>query len=340
MAGTARARARRTIGGVGALVLALGAAACSGGTGDAAGQEGDAAPAVAPEPSPTWPYTGLPADPSDTTGPAFVVKIDNTAASAPQRGLGSADLVVEELVEGGTTRLAAFFHTELPDEVGPVRSMRASDIGIVPADDTTVVTSGAAQRTITRLRDAGVSFVEEEGTPAGFSRSDARRIPYNLFADLTEVEGAPSDGERPDDYLEWGDGAVWAAGAPATEVNVRFSPSHTTSWELDGDGYAVVDGNAGEGDGFRADTVVALEVEVVDAGYLDPAGNPVPETVLAGTGTATLFHGGRAVEATWSKDTEASGLRLLTMDGAALAVPAGHTWIELVPAETGSITYD
>ncbi|MDF9714719.1 DUF3048 domain-containing protein [Nocardioides sp. ChNu-153] len=340
MTGTARARARRTIGGVGALALALAVAACSGDAGDVAAQGDDPAPAAAPEPPPTWPFTGLPADPSATTGPAFVVKIDNTAASAPQRGLGSADLVVEELVEGGTTRLAAFFHTELPDEVGPVRSMRASDIGIVPTDDTTVVTSGAAQRTITRLRDAGVGFVEEEGAPAGFSRSDARRIPYNLFADLTEVVGTPSDGERPDDYLAWGDGAAWAGGAPATEVDVRFSGSHTTSWELDGDAYAVVDGNAGEGDDFRADTVVALEVDVVDAGYLDPAGNPVPESVLEGTGTATVFHAGRAVEATWSKASAAAPLRLLGADGAELAVPAGHTWIELVPATEGSVTYD
>ncbi len=61
--------------------------------------------------------------------------MDNTDASAPQLGLGSADMVVEELVEGGLTRLAAFFYSELPGDVGPVRSMRASDIGIVSPVD-------------------------------------------------------------------------------------------------------------------------------------------------------------------------------------------------------------
>ncbi len=40
--------------------------------------------------------------------------------------------MVEELVEGGLTRLAVFFYSQVPDNAGPVRSMRASDIGIVP----------------------------------------------------------------------------------------------------------------------------------------------------------------------------------------------------------------
>jgi hypothetical protein len=44
---------------------------------------------------------------------------------------GHRDLVVEELVEDGVTRLAAFYYSQLPSKVGPVRSMRASDIGIV-----------------------------------------------------------------------------------------------------------------------------------------------------------------------------------------------------------------
>ena len=82
------------------------------------------------------------------TYPVLVTKMDNTYSSAPQIGLGEADLVVEELVEGGLTRLAAFFYSQLPTVVGPVRSMRASDIGIVSPVDASVVTSGAAFRTI------------------------------------------------------------------------------------------------------------------------------------------------------------------------------------------------
>ena len=49
----------------------------------------------------------------------MVLKMDNTYASAPQVGLGSADMVVEELVEGGITRLAVIYYSELPGDGRP-----------------------------------------------------------------------------------------------------------------------------------------------------------------------------------------------------------------------------
>ena len=78
-----------------------------------------------------WPLTGMPASGRAPKHPVMVVKIDNSSNSSPQIGLSKADLVTEELVEGGLTRLAVFFDTKIPKEVGPVRSMRASDIGLV-----------------------------------------------------------------------------------------------------------------------------------------------------------------------------------------------------------------
>ena len=81
-----------------------------------------------------------------------------------------------------------------------------------------------------------------------------------------------------------------------------------------------------------------LRVEVGDAGYTDPAGNPVPETKLEGTGPALLFHDGRLVRGTWSKDDLGSPIQLSTKAGE-LTVPAGHTWIELVPVDGGDVTF-
>ena len=57
-------------------------------------------------------------------GPAVTVKIDNTPAGQPQSGVDQADVVYEEVVEGGITRLAAIFNSHAPDRVGPVRSVR------------------------------------------------------------------------------------------------------------------------------------------------------------------------------------------------------------------------
>ncbi len=50
------------------------------------------------------PLTGLPMPNGRPANPVFVVKIENTDGGAPQYGLNKADMVMEELVEGGLTQ--------------------------------------------------------------------------------------------------------------------------------------------------------------------------------------------------------------------------------------------
>lgn len=324
---------------VGALALT----ACAGA--DAVGGEGaDPGPEAAPsrtvgDPD-TWPLTGLPVGKSGSSEqrhPVLVLKMDNTASSAPQQGLGSADLVVEELVEGGMTRLAAFYYSQVPGQVGPVRSMRASDIGIVAPVDADVVTSGAADVTLQRISAAGIDY-HTEGSP-GFYRASGRSAPYNLFTDLGAVaESAAHKRTRPDDYLPWGSPEDLPQGQPARTVSAAFG-GHTTNWTYRDGRYVNENTHAAAGDEFPAETVLALKVPITDAGYRDPAGNFVPETRLVGSGEAMLFHGGRLVRGTWSKDAEDAALELATQAGA-LKVPAGRVWIELVPQDSGAVTFD
>src|SRR5665213_2819289 len=76
--------------------------------------------------------TGLP-DPTAVTKrrSALTIKMDNTPQAHPQYGINEADVVYEEIVEGGITRLAAIFNSNLPTKVGPVRSVRRTDREIV-----------------------------------------------------------------------------------------------------------------------------------------------------------------------------------------------------------------
>jgi len=57
-----------------------------------------------------------------------------------------------------------------------------------------------------------------------------------------------------------------------------------------------------------------------------------------GSGKAVIFHGGRMVRATWKKAKEDSAVTFSTKAGD-LKVPAGRTWIELVPADGGAVTF-
>ena len=333
------------------LIAALVLAGCGGGGSKSSdGGGGD----KTPDPQATGagttlsqisPMTGLKVKGALPKHPVMVVKIDNTFNSEPQLGLSSADMVVEELVEGGITRLATIFYSKLPPLAGPVRSARASDIGVIKPAKAVLVASGAATVTRVRLRGAGIAS-HFEGS-VGMSRDRSRHAPYNLFMRLPQFITSLHSTARPtENYLPWGSESDFSGVSPATHVNVRFSNSTTTRFQYSASRgkYLNVNSHAASSDRFMADSVLVLRVRETDAGYHDPAGNPVPEAMFYGGGQALLFHHGQAVRGTWSKPRKTSALTLRTASGT-LKVPAGHVWIELMPAagplnSAGSVTFN
>ncbi len=278
-----------------------------------------------------WPLTGEPATGSAPDHPVLVNKIDNTHSSQPQLGLNKADLVTEELVEGGMTRLAVFFYQHLPDVAGPVRSMRASDIGIVQPAHGVLIASGAAPPTIRRLKKAKVPFFVEGGP--GYFRDGGRSAPYNLMVSVPKLaKTVRKKAVVPASYLPWGTEKDFAGGRPAKSIDAIFSRSHTTSWRYKGGEYHNANSYAQDGHQFVPDSLLVVRVRQGNAGYLDPAGNRVPETIYSGKGPMMLFHKGEVVRGTWSKKTNKTPIKLKTSAGA-LKVPAGHVWVELVPTD-------
>jgi len=89
------------------------------------------------------PLTGLKLE-STPDNPVYYVKIENTHGGVPQYGENKADMMIEELVEGGVTRLVGLFYTDLPTRVGHVRSARTTDIALSEPVGASIVASGAA----------------------------------------------------------------------------------------------------------------------------------------------------------------------------------------------------
>lgn len=285
------------------------------------------------------PLTGERAEDGLPKHSPFVVKIDNTADGAPQTGLDRADLVVEETVEGGATRLAGIFYSELPDQVGHVRSMRATDIGIAKPASAHLVASGGAPQTVDRLKQAEVPVLSEDSGGGGFSR-DGQAAPYNVVVNLAELAGEVGESKPGKPYLPFAEDADKAT-KPESKVgsaSVRFSNSHTTEWTKGDDGWTR--GNGLADPEFTAQHLLVLFAEEKDAGYTDPAGNPVPETDFVGEGRAVVFTADGVVEGTWAKEEHGSPILLSDGEGNAIELAPGKTWIELVNNSTGDVTWN
>jgi hypothetical protein len=71
------------------------------------------------------------------TEPAFLknrplgVMVNNAVPARPQIGLESADVIYEIIAEGGITRFLAFFLSDLPESIGPIRSTREYYLALV-----------------------------------------------------------------------------------------------------------------------------------------------------------------------------------------------------------------
>lgn len=339
-----------------ALALALGLGACASspeppGPAPTTTEESQVTAAKVAPPAPvvplTWPLTGVVTS-EVAARPALAVKIENSTVSRPQTGLEHADMVWEEVVEGGITRFVAVYHSQAPEVVEPVRSVRPMDPAIVAPLRGLLAYSGAQQPFIDAVNAAGIQSVIMDKGHAGFSRDRRRAAPHNVIGNMAAFWGQ-ADGNRavpPPAQFKYaraaGKGSAATAGTPANRLDVTLSRAQRTVWDWDAGASVYVRSDGGSpavstaGVRLSATNVLLLSVEMVNTPFLDPSGAPVPETRLVASGTGVLATGGKSVPVNWSKASVGDLLVLTLGDGKPALLDPGNTWIELVPAGTGS----
>jgi hypothetical protein len=342
---------RRGLGAALAVGLALGTVvACGTGarSADVGGTPSSVVP-VPPAPLP-WPLTGVPSeDATDVERPALAVKIENSVAARPQAGLDAADLVWEEVVEGGIARYLAVYHSQLPEEVGPVRSVRPMDAAIAAPLRGLFAFSGGQPDFVDAVDAAGLQVLSNDAGADGFYRIDSRSAPHNVYADPRVLAGLADAEHRaaPPEQFDVASGGeqptAVATGTPASVVGVTLSDESSPRWTWSDPAGAwlrsegTIPAVQADGTRLQAVNVVVLRVDVVDTDYVDPAGNPVPETVMVDEGDALVATGGHTLEVRWSKASEDAPVILSSPSGGPVRLAPGNTWIELAPQGTGSV---
>lgn len=266
----------------------------------------------------------------------FGVKIDDTSAARPQIGISSADIVYVEQVEGGLTRLMAVFATALPAQVGPVRSVRASDTQILGQYGRVgLAFSGGAPPQLAIVAGANVVDASAGVNPQFYSRSGTRPAPYNLMLDLPAMAAAvPVEGARSVGLL-WGtypglaaspSGSQLSVPVGTTGVDFRFDPASGRYVRFI-DGLAQFDAN---GPVVSTANVIVLFCQVGPDGVgADVNGSPTIGTSTIGSGPAAIFRDGHRVDGVWSRSTAESGTTLTDAMGRTIRLAPGGAWVVL-----------
>ena len=280
--------------------------------------------------------TGLPADTTVTQRPVLAVKIDNYGAARPQWGLDQADAVLEVNVEG-VSRFVALFHSDLPPQLGPVRSARTGDLDLLTAMNRPVFAFSGANPGVTQwIASAAGSGVlvdfSAQHSPC-YSRSPDRAGPHNLLVDpacalATTTDAGPA---RP----LWQIVATWVPAPPVTAsadttFTVPMDGVHVEwTWDAasgiylrsqDGQPHVAVSGAR-----LAADNVVELATSYVPS----PVDARSPNAVTVGSGIAVVHRDGIAIPATWSRATAYDQFEFRdAATNEAIALDTGTTFLE------------
>lgn len=174
-----------------ALILLFGSAC-----GDPAPPKPSATSKKSPSPEPPkpvfCPLTGVETSQSfPKDKPALGVKIENSVASRPQAGLDKADVVYEELAEGGITRFLAIFHCNEAPSLGPIRSARLVDPDIMLEYKPALFAySGGNPLVKDKIKATkGLIDLRHGSHGDGYSRERGRKAPHNLFSSTERLRG-------------------------------------------------------------------------------------------------------------------------------------------------------
>ncbi len=144
-----------------------------------------------PPPTALSPLRGTTVLASTITGPALSAKVDNHGDARPQWGLEHTDIVFEELVEGGITRYVAVWFSDVPAEIGPVRSIRPMDPDIISPLGGIVAYSGGQQRFVDMMLDTPVHNAIHGGADDEFMyRTSKKQAPHNVIVKAQELRAA------------------------------------------------------------------------------------------------------------------------------------------------------
>jgi hypothetical protein len=323
---TIRVRSALALVVVGGLVVA----ACGGGDSTAAKEP---ASSTTTAPIPKAPFTGLP-DPkgASLTRSSVAVKIENTPEARPQSGLDVADVVYEEVVDGGITRFWALFNSNAPDNIGPVRSVRAMDPQVVTPLGGVVAYSGGTEPNVAAIRATGLVWVDENNAGEAFFREPTRDAPHNLYARsaaLWQRDGKPAPPVPLFGYVETGKDPGFIGDA-VTSFHVNFDLGYDVSyvWDAKVRGWMRFSRTI---EPFLAAAIVPFQVSATNVivQFVPYAG--FGEGNLIGFGEAWIFANGQLVKGTWVKPFIGSITEYKDAAGAPILLTPGRTWVELLP---------
>ncbi len=282
-----------------------------------------------------------------STGPVIAIKVANTPQARPQSGLRSADQVWVEEQEGGWTRFIALYGSAYPTKVGPVRSVRETDLGVLgqfgrpglayAGGDAPVVAKVAASASVRNLGSAAV-VNGAPIRPLAYATDRSRKVPYNFYANAARLKIFGNlAGATKARHMGFVFAAPKTRGIRTSTLGVVWSKNASMQavWSKKLGAFVMMADKLVLLDRETKKPLTAKNIVVMRVSYslskINRSRYPVPVLRTVGRGAVTVLRDGARWTGTWNRPTAASGTSLLNARGRTITLAAGQTWVMLVP---------
>jgi hypothetical protein len=305
-------------------------------------------PAPEPKPEPIKyysPLTGLlVTNESAVNQPVTGVMIENSLEARPQSGIKDSGVIFEAIAEGGITRFMVLYQTEKPQLIGPVRSLRLYDVDWLAAFNSSIAHVGGSAAALSEIRNGQYRDIDQFFNAGSYWRTTDRYAPHNMYTSFEKLDSLnTAKGYSSSTF----DGFKRIDGTPvvtptATKIDVTISSYlFNSSYAYDAATNAYARSQAGaphtdrESGQIKPSVVIAMRVDeqtVLEDGWRESI-----KTI--GSGNATIFQNGIAINATWTKTSKLSQIVFTDENGAIIPLNRGQTWIAAVPNDGGNVTW-
>lgn len=290
----------------------------------------------------TAPFTGVRIEEENTMRPVLAT-ISNDPKARPQSGLSEADVIYELLTEGNTTRYLALFQSNLPNEIGPIRSSRDMFIHLAKGLDAFYVAHGYSPDARKLLQSGMIDHVngmQHDNTL--FKRSSERFAPHNSYISGDNVLLAAEQINAPMtinqlpalSFYESIEDVEWVAKAPSISVQNGSHPQFTSEYTYDEQAgvYRQFVNEIETIDHANEKPIELANILVIETAHqtIDAEGRQAID--LEAGGDAILFQAGKVEEVEWKN---INGTIVPVKNGVTMKFVPGKTWIHVLPTNSG-----
>lgn len=287
----------------------------------------------------------------------MAIVVENSPAARPQWGLGSADITVEGLVEGGITRMLWLYSdvSKIP-KVGPIRSARIDFVEIAEGFDSIYVHFGGADTAYNAMRSRGTDDIDGNGNgnisgSAKYFKRDTSRnsrgTEHTAYTTGEWLTNAVSEtGVRygiDDSYknpFSFNDKAAALSGGSCTSVSLSFSQSYNHTFKYNSqDGLYYNYMNSSEMvDENGSQMAVSNVIILYFPSYSMISGTKGSIDMDLSGGTGVVISNGTYQNINWTKGGPSDMIKLTDESGKEFKLNKGKSYIGLVPAANKSAT--